>query len=148
MKRDDFPAVVTGGVGGPGEVGAEPVDAFHGLNLVMSDLPGEGLDLAAGDALGEVAMQAGGAAGARWAVAESFELAEELRAQGLGLFGARVLHGWLAFGQAPFPTHESGVRDFRAEIAPVQMQSLMSLLKFGNDRRYHLEFFFVEEPRR
>lgn len=50
MERDDFPAVVVGGVGGPSEVGPEPMDAFHGLNFVMSDLPGEGLHLTARDA--------------------------------------------------------------------------------------------------
>ena len=71
MEGDDFPAVVIGGVSGPGQVGPEPMDAFHGLNFVMSDLPGEGLHLTTRDALGELAMQIGGAVGAGSAVRHS-----------------------------------------------------------------------------
>ena len=96
MERDDFPAMVIGSVGGPGEVGAEPVDAFHGLKLVVSILPGERLDLAAGDAVGELALQIGGAAGAGSAVGELMELAEELRTQRLHLFRSGRLHQRLA----------------------------------------------------
>ena len=96
MERDDFPAVIIGGVSGPGQVGPEPVNAFHGLNFVVSDLPGEGLDLTTGDALGELAMQISRAGGARAAVRQLVKLTEEPRAHRLGLFRAGRLHRWLA----------------------------------------------------
>ena len=147
VERDDFPAVICGGVGGPGEVGPEPVDAFHGLKLVLSELPGERLDPTAGDALREEAMQIAGAAGARPALGELLEPAEELRAQGLALFRPGRAHRRLALAQPPLPAHEGGVRELGAQFAPAQVELLVSLRQFGNHRRDHLEFFFVAEPR-
>lgn len=64
VERDDFPAVVIGGVSGPGQVGPQPMDAFHGLNFVLSDLPSERLHLPTGDALRELVMKGSSAGGA------------------------------------------------------------------------------------
>src|SRR5688572_16826682 len=62
MEGNDFPTVVIGSVGGPGQVGPEPMDAFHRLKFVLSHLPGEGSDLTARDAWRELTMQLSGAA--------------------------------------------------------------------------------------
>src|SRR5688572_30790147 len=147
MKGNDFPTVVIGSVGGPGQVGPEPMDAFHRLKFVLSHLPGEGSDLTARDAWRELTMQLRGAARAGAAVGELLELTEELRAQRPSFFRARCLQRGLTCAQPSFPTHDAGVRELRAEFTPVQVQLFPGLLKFGNDRRYHLEFFFVAEPR-
>ena len=64
VERDNFPAVVLGGVSGPGQVGPQPMDAFHGVNFVVSDLPRECLDLAARDAWRELPVKVRGARGA------------------------------------------------------------------------------------
>ncbi len=64
VQRDNFPAVIFGGVSGPGQVGPQPMDAFHGLNFVLSDLPSERLHLTTGDAMRELAMKGGSAGGA------------------------------------------------------------------------------------
>src|SRR5688500_11406796 len=94
--------MVIGSVSRPGQIGAEPVNAFHGLKLVMSVLPNERSQVAAGDTLGELAMQIGGAAGAGSAVGELLKLAEELRTQGLALFRPGRLHRRLALRSRPF----------------------------------------------
>lgn len=121
MEGDDFPAVVIGGVSGPGQVGPEPMDAFHGLNFVMSDLPDEGLHLTTRDALGELAMQIGGAVGAGSAVRQLVKLTEELRAQRHSLFRARRLYRHPAFAQPSLPAHNTRVGNFSAEFAPAQV---------------------------
>lgn len=92
-------------------------------------------------------MKISRAGGAGSAVRQLLKLAEELRAQRDSLFRAGRLYGHLARTQATFPAHDAGVGNFGAEFAPAQVQLLIGSLKFGNGRRYHVEFFFVEEPR-
>lgn len=147
MERDDFPAVVIGGVNGPGQVGPEPMNAFHGLNFLLSHLPGEHLYPAPGDTLHKLPMKGSGAGGTEPAVGKLLKLTEKLRAQRLALSGPGRLHRRLSRTESLFPTHQTGVWHLRAEFSPTQLQRLSGLFKLGNDRRYHLEFFFVEEPR-
>ena len=80
---------VFGSVDGPDQPGPEPLNVFHGGELVLPDLPNQRAELATGDGSGEALMDLPGPAGAPTAMLQLLQEAIKLvPVQRHGFFGA------------------------------------------------------------
>ncbi len=137
----DFLRAVLGGVQGPGGLGHQPVNAFHGVESVLALLGHPFLEATAGDGVRPLAPQGGGAGGAPAVRIQLLDLALERRGVQRRFFpGSRVCDGRLAALGTGAPAQHGGTgQEVAAEFLPAELTP--GLLQCFEDARDHFDFF-------